>query len=174
MLASLKLALGLPLVYLCLVGLDPQWSFGLLPAGSAGPWYALGYAVLIAIGLHCVLMGSFAWAGSRPPVWMRAVLALMVVGLGVGLGPAASEQYQAYERSAGKLPLYVSEFGTSEFIAFTPQNQGLFLVDENGKIDRWKFDGGLETLKGSDYGNGFWHVEFSPDNRRFLGWTGNE
>jgi hypothetical protein len=169
-LAGLKLVLGVPLVYLFLVGLNPQWSFGLLPAGSAGPLVALAYAIPIAVGVHCALMGSFAWAGLRPPVWLRGVVALGILGLGAGLGPAASGQYQAYERSVGNLPLYVSDFGHYSHLEFMPAAKGLFLIGNDGKVDRWTFGEGVEMLRGGEYGRGFWKAEFSPDHR-YLAWT---
>ncbi len=161
---------GVPLVYLFLVGLNPQWSFGLLPAGSEGPLYALAYAVPIAMGLHWVLMGCFAWSGSRPPVWLRAVLALAVIGLVQPSAPRPARNTTPTSASVGKLPIYVSDFGHFTHFEFMPQAKGLFLIDNYGKVKEWTFDDGVEGRQVADCGSNLWRAEFSPD-QHYLGWT---
>lgn len=172
-LAVFKLIVGVPLVVVALLGLNPEWPVGLLPAGYMGPLVALGFALLVAIGLHLSVMGAFAFTGGRPPVWMRSVLFLAVLGIGAGLGPSASESYRGYQGSLGKIPLFDSGFGDIDYVSFAPGDKGVYLVDDYGRIELWDLENprAERATVGPGYaGSSFSSVRFSP-NRQFLAWS---
>ena len=167
-LGIVKIVIGLVLAGVCLWGIDPELPFGLLPYGYAGPLLALAFAVPIALGLHLLVMGSLAQAGSRPPVWLRFIVFAGIVAALALAGPQLSASYRTGQVAAGKLPVYTSPFGSGEFFAFINDGKDLAVVEDSGTLSVWHQGASKEAVRSSH--SKLWRAVFSP-NRKLMAWT---